>query len=470
VQDYFQNQEWPEDDPLVLHYFLKSFAYYFPQLTLNKCGDVQLRKTQEMVKTIALKINENIQSTGLVVPLTAYWISKSIYPLYDTKKGEVPGRDFFIQTVQVLFDHFIHTEDVFHAEWIITDMAECRYLDWPDYEQKVRAVADIYFDQGKHSKGIKAWHLLRQAGILYEKLNDHVQLDQCLRLIKDKKDNFEPEFQGSFQLPEEVQNRLDERCRIIAGHLTSQKEQCSCFDLLAYFFGTQRIPKKRLIQKSAKSTIPLSYDICTLEYMTEGRSGSLPCGEDGSDEGKIEHWNLTIYLNQLSVIHYPELAGVWNWLVDNYSKDHLIEATLQHYQASLLYEPERSYAMANMINNFLENDWPGFIYPATMQIEHFLRLYLHKIGHNVSIRNLRKMENQSLGKILISYEKPLEKQFSPDFMFFLWALFGSEYGLNIRNSLAHGLGITYLNSYYALLIWYALGFIWYHTPQVVGIR
>lgn len=204
--------------------------------------------------------------------------------------------------------------------------------------------------------------------------------------------------------------------------------------------------------------------------MTEGRSGSLSCGEDESDEGKIEQWALTIYLNQFPMFHYPELACVWKWLVDNYSKDELLAGVLQHYQASLVYEPGRISTVTYMVKRFLENDWTGFVYPATMQLEHFLRLYLHKTGHNVSIRNLRKMENQSLGKILSSYENHLERQFGPDFMYFLWTLFGSEFGLNIRNSLAHGLGINYLNSYYALLIWYALGYIWYHTPLVVGVR
>lgn len=253
MQDYFQTQEWHEDEPLVLHYILKTFAYYFPQLTLSKCGHDQLGMIEELVESITSKVKNNIQDTGLEVPVTAYWVSKSLYPLYDTKRGDAPGKDFFIQAVQALFDHFINTEDVFHAEWIIRDMAECRCLDWPDYDQKVRTVADIYFDHGKKDKGIKAWHLLRQAGALYEKLSDHAQMDQCLRMIKDKKDNFDPEFQGLFQVPEEVQTRLDERCRIITGHLTSQKKQCSCFDLLAYFSEPQEYPGRNLSKRALKT-------------------------------------------------------------------------------------------------------------------------------------------------------------------------------------------------------------------------
>lgn len=471
MQEYFEQEQWKQDEALVLYCVLKTFAHYFPVLSLTRCDPDRMGQIENLVQAICSTVQKDIENTGIEVPTNAYWVLKSLYPLYDTSKGPVAGREIFFQTVQGMFEYFTSMQDTFRAGWIIQDIQECRHLAWPDKENMIRCVADLYFEQGELTEGIEGWHLLEQASVLYEKLSDYPMYDQCLRLIKDKKENFQGTPLG-VNMPEELLDRLNLHCQQICEDLSEKKQGRSCFEMLPYFFGIFRLPSKDLTRKTAQNSLPISMHIFNTEYMTAARSGKVGDGTKGENEvdNRLEFCTVQTYLHSLPVF-YSEMSCVWKWFASNYDQDELSQAVVCHYQRSLLYEEDRFGHVLDMNSKFLAQDWTGFMYPATLQIEHFLRVYLHKTGHNVTTRSLRKMENQSLGKILSNYEHQLEKQFGPDFMYFLWMLFGSEYGLNMRNALAHGLGLEYLNNpYYALFIWYALGYMWYHAPLVVGVR
>ncbi|WP_462325992.1 DUF4209 domain-containing protein [Desulfoplanes sp.] len=471
MQNYFDSCSWYDDEPLVLHFVLNSFSYYFPLRSLKHCSDEDKREVDSLVRCISNHIHERIGEKFDLTSLCEYWVLKALYPLFDTRKGNVPGLDHFQNVVQELFSCYIKCDDLFHAEWIIRDMQECKALCWPDLNANREQLALSLLQNTENDCSLRGLIAARQAAAIFEKISDRPAYDQAMCVVRDITENLT--FDELYnRVPDELQAMLDKRRKKSVQFLEQEKKRSNCFDCLEVLFGTVRFPSKSAVQESASNGLPLSYHIAQIQTMTKGRQGTVGCSEKEDEKQKEleSHWACSLYLHQLPVVTILDIENIWCWICDNFSHEEIRDAFLAKYQASILYETTRSALVADMGKRLCEGDWGGFLYPAVLQIEHFLRLFLHKTGHNVSAGNLKKIENITMGSLLRKFEDQISAQFGDDFWYFLWMMFGYEHGPNVRNALAHGLGIPYLNFSYGMLFMHALGYLWHHAPLVVGVR
>ncbi|MFA7166278.1 MAG: DUF4209 domain-containing protein [Desulfoplanes sp.] len=471
MYDYFESDSWYDDEPLVLHYVLKTFSYYFPIRSLPHCSVEEMKEVENLVQSISSHVQTQLCEYSMQLPRCEYWVIKALYPLYDTKKGPVPGLDSFCEAVRALYEHFIQREDVFHAGWIVSDMQDCTFLDWSDLNPKIEQLASCLLKKAMNDNSLRGLNMARQAAGMFQKIDNRPEYDRAMCVIRDSVDNMEL-VERVDQIPDELLKMLDERREQTIRFLEKEKANATCFDCLELLFETVRFPSKKGIQESTAKGIPLSYHIAQIQSLTEGRFGLVGCCEnEAENQEELEaHWACQLYLAQLPVVTLLDVEELWSWLSANYPPEELQESFVMKYRASLFYETERAELVAYLGKKVCEKDWTGFLYPGVLQIEHFLRLFLHKTGHNVSAGNLKKIENLTMGSLLKKFEKPLSAQFGSDFWYFLWIMLGYAHGPNLRNALAHGLGISYLNSFYGMLFMYALGYLWHNAPVVVGVR
>jgi hypothetical protein len=124
------------------------------------------------------------------------------------------------------------------------------------------------------------------------------------------------------------------------------------------------------------------------------------------------------------------------------------------YQESQIFEETKNLVILDLINRHKNKDIIGFNYIFNPMFEYLLKEILKL--NNISPYKTDKEEDKTLGKLLDKNKKILEEIYGEDFYYLLENLFSYKFGLNIRNSLLHGEGMSFLNKKYNDILFYVL--------------
>jgi hypothetical protein len=122
------------------------------------------------------------------------------------------------------------------------------------------------------------------------------------------------------------------------------------------------------------------------------------------------------------------------------------------YIQSEIFDIERESLILDLIKRHKNRDIIGFNYIFNPTFEYLLK-EICKLN-NISPYKTEREEDKTLGKLLKNNKDILEKIYGKDFYYLLDNLFSYEFGLNIRNSLLHGNGMSFLNQKYFDILFY----------------
>ncbi|MBF0563936.1 MAG: DUF4209 domain-containing protein [Nitrospirae bacterium] len=323
-----------------------------------------------------------------------------------------------------------------------------------------KKVATLHYNVGLQLDGLQAISILKIAATMFQQIGDHTSIDAAQDAIKKKQMTIEWQV-NELTLPTELYEKFLQEIDACKERLTQlSKDGAVCADLLSYLFDNHRLPLKQNIEKQSIN-IPITYLITTVSAMTEGRSGYL-----NSIKEKEEHWIANIFNTVLFTYSLYKNYQILEWFIKQYGIDDLKNCLTGVYQKSIIYDEGREELITIVIEKYLKNDIVGFVYSVIPQIEDSLKRLLENTGVSVCQRDIQCLEDIPLNTILQNYKLELINILGENFYDVLWLCFEYRFGLNVRNSLVHGGGLSYLNKQYALLLFFIIGFIFYRAYKL----
>lgn len=449
------NVERDSTDELFSYRILNNLFYYLPIL-LRQDEIESFKEFTEFITTYEhaaeILMNEILVDKPLIENASApFWFIKPLFSFYCSNRLTGMDKKEFKRLLELLLERYIAINDVHWASSVIAEIEKSCFKK-EEYIHLKKKVGDCYFNAGSRLSGLKAIHYLRVAAMIYKQIDERDNLDHALRLMKDKEKTIEwqhPEITTNPQLLAKMQEQINN----IKAELSNLSQGKSCLDLLKNLFNNHNLPDKTSIEKQSQN-LPISYLISTTTPMTEGRSGVLE-----NKEEYIENWKAHLLVDIFFRYYFSKIVSILDWFVATYGKDNFKECLMENYRQSLLYEEERGAIIKDIMDKYFAEDFIGFVYSLIPQIEHVLKILLIRMGTNIRERNLKKLEEINLNTILVNYKEQMVTVCGDNFYGILWLCFIYEYGLNIRNSVSHGEGLTYLRWEYATLLFFIINFL-----------
>ncbi|MGD0626107.1 MAG: DUF4209 domain-containing protein [Thermodesulfobacteriota bacterium] len=445
-------------EELYTYRFLHNLFYYLPLLVKPS----ELAAIRELMtflsayeKNATKVIAEIFKSEDVIHPNAPFWLLKPLLTFYCSKKSIAPDKSKFKQLIELLLDNYIAKKDVHWAKNVLEDFEDC--FDKAEIIALKKKVATLYFNAGMEFAGLQAIGFLRIAATMFQQMDDHMNMDAALGAMKKKEMTIDWKISES-ALPAGSQEKISQQVADVTERLEQlSKEEVRCADLLVYLFNNHLLPSKGSIEKQSDN-MPITYVITTVTPMTEGRSGVLT-----TEEEKKEHWKATLLNRMLFTYSFYQIYKILEWFIEKYGVEGLEECLTYIYQQSTVYDERREALVISVIKKYFADDVIGFVYSVIPQIEHSLKMLLESVGISVRERDIKYLEEINLNTILSNYKQNLIDILGEDFYEVLWLCFQYDFGLNIRNSVLHGGGLTYLSKQYALLLFFILEFIFYRS-------
>ena len=457
------NIERESTEGLFTYKFLNNVFYYIPLFFKLE----EIDSFEEFKEFLAVYegsaekfINETFIDRTIVEHANApFWFLKPLFSYYCSRRLIGVDKSNFKRLLLLLFEKYIELNDV---HWIsnVVDEMENLCFSKEEFLPLKRKLAECYLNEGSKMIGLKSIHFLRCAAKIFSQMEEKDKVDDTLRIMKEKEETIEWQQSATKVIPE-LKEALDKRTINIRQHLDQLYDEKPCESFLQCLFNNYILPDKKSVEKQSRH-LPLTYVIATVTPMTEGRSGII---ED--EEKAIEHWKAEVLRESLFSYYLPQIISLLNWFLDKYGKDKFKECLIDTSRKSLIYEEDREFIIENIIDKYFNNDIIGFVYSSTPQIEHSIKEFLLRIGINIRERNIKKLEEINLNTLLVNYKEYIVNVLGENFYEVLWLCFLYEYGLNIRNSISHGEGITYLRWEYATLLFFILNFIFFRARQIL---
>jgi hypothetical protein len=465
LTNYFKdfNIDRESSQALFTYRFLNNVFHYIPLfLKPEELASFEDFKTFLSVYESSAErfINETFKDkTILRQPNAPFWFLKPLFSYYCSRKLADLDKSSFKNLLVQLLDKYIEINDLHWMSSVVDEIGNSCFTK-EEYIPVKKKVAECYFNEGSKLQGLEAIHYLRYAAKVYTQLEDKTKLDETLSIMKEKEKTI------SFQTSEvtiipELKELHAARTAKVKIHLEQAYKETSCQGLLKYLFNNYLLPDKDSTEKQAEN-VPLAYSIATVAPMTEGRSGVI---ED--QEKAKEHWKAYVLHMSLLIYHLPEIMNLYDWFLDKYGKEGFKECLLNTYKESVVYEEARLFLIDNIVDKYLSSDFIGFIYSSIPQLEHLLKLFLQGIGISIVERDIKMIEEINLNTLLVNYKEYVVNLFGENFYQILWLCFIYEYGLNIRNALSHGEGLTYLKRKYASIVFFIFNSIVLRARQVL---
>ncbi len=448
-------------EELYAHRFLQDLFYYLP-LFLKPNDLSSLKELTEFLSAYeqnASKVIAEIFKAEVVInPNAPFWLLKPLLTFYCSKKSNAPDKSKFKQLIEVLLDNYIARKDVHWAKNVLEEFKGC--FEKAEFLSLKRKVASLYFDAGNELEGLQAIGFLRIAADMFQQMGDYTNMDAAMGEMKKKETTIDWKASESV-LREELVDKISEQIAGVTEKLEQlSKEGAKCADLLKYLFTNHLLPAKESIEEQS-GNMPLAYLIATVTPMTEGRSGVLT-----TDEEKKEYWKATLLNRMFFTFSIYQIYRILEWFTKKYGDEGLEECLTYVYRQSTVYDERRDALVSGIIRKYFAHDIIGFVYSVIPQIEHSLKMLLESVGISVRERDIKYLEEINLNTILTNYKQNLIDILGEDFYEVLWLCFQYDFGLNIRNSVLHGGGLTYLSEQYALLLFFILGFIFHRAYKL----
>jgi len=310
--------------------------------------------------------------------------------------------------------------------------SEILYLD---YAKKLEKIAS-------QEQDMKAIHFYELAIEIYSKYNKIEEIDR-VKLIKneipfdlqkhtvklsDKKvQQFEMYIEG---LKQEINKKISEY----------KKEEA-----FSIVFSDISLPKKQnniATSMNRQSVFRLLGDVISIG---DGTKITFTREEDKKRYLEFENYQilLNIYSDVFSQLleHIKSKVNIYSMIIDIYTK-------------SKIFNEDKKIVIFGLIDRHKNKDIIGFNYIFNPMFEYLIKEILKL--NDISPYKSNKDEDKTLGKLLDNNKEILEQIYGEDFYYLLENLFSYEFGLNIRNSLLHGEGMSFLNQKYNDILFYVL--------------
>jgi hypothetical protein len=455
------NLERDIEGELYTYRFLHVIFYYLPLFvksdeiaSLTELSDFITAYESNLEKLTA----DIFKQTVIIQQNAPFWVLKSLLTHYCSKKSLAPDSGKFKYLIELLLENYISTKDIHWAKNVLEDFKQC--FEKAEYITLKKKVAILHYNVGLELSGLQAISILRIAANMFQQIEDPSGMDEVLGAIKRKEMTIDWKISETI-VPPEHQEKIEKAMTALQSKLEELSQAgATCTDLLKCLFTDYLLPSKETVEKQS-ADLPLHYMITTVKPMTEGRSGILT-----TDAESREHWKATVLNNALMILALYKIHRLMAWFVEKYGVEGLKECLIAVYQNSIIYDEKREVLIADVIDKYLKNDFFGFVYSVIPQIEHSLKVLLENTGISVRGRDIKYLEEITLSTILSNYKENLINILGENFYEVLWLCFLYDFGLNIRNSVLHGGGLTYLSKQYAILLLFIFGFISYRAYQL----
>ncbi|MBF0553459.1 MAG: DUF4209 domain-containing protein [Nitrospirae bacterium] len=420
--------------------------FYFSHYFLKDAQSI--KELSDFVTTYENNIEKLIDEISMPkVDVSPFFLLTPLQTYYCFEKFTYNGKNRFKKIIELLLDNYIGIKEHPWAMNVLTTFEKCFEKD--EYIILKRRVAKLHLDIGLEYRGLKARNLLIIAASMFQQVQDHKSMDEALGAIKKKEQTIDWEVT-------EVPLQIEVLDQLIARHLMILEELFKkwipCVSLLDLLFNNNMLPSKVDIENSKLDTI--IYRITTVLSMTEGRSCIVTTEEEEEEHKKAGAINRCLFFLHIHIIN-----RVIEWFIEKYEIEGFKERLKYIYQESTVYERIRETIIVDVIGKYLNDDIFGFVYSVIPQIEYFLKLLLVHKGLSVTERKLNCIEEITLTTILAKHKPVLIDILGKNFYEVLWLCFQSQFGLNVRNSVMHGRGLTFMCKEYATLLFFIFGFI-----------
>lgn len=449
------------EEELFTYRFLHVIFYHLPLFV--KPGEVvSFQELTEFITAYEINLEKLIadifKPLVIIQPNAPFWLLKSLLTYYCSKKSLATDKVKFKRLIELLLDNYVGKEDIHWAKNVLDNFEMCFEKD--EYLTLKKKVANLYYIVGLKYSGLQAISVLRIAASMFQQIEDQARLDEALGAMKKKEMTIDWQFSES-TVPIELSEKLEQEIHILEDKMEKlYTKGVTCKELLKYLFNNCLLPSKESIE-SQQNKMPISYFIATVTPMTEGRSGVLT-----SDDEKKEHWKATVLNRVMFTYSLYRIYRIIEWVIAKIGEKAFKKCLNQIYRDSIIYDEKREALINEIMEKYLNDDIIGFVYSVIPQIEHSLKMLLENMGISVRERDIKHMEEINLNTILTNYKGNLTDILGENFYEILWLCFLYDFGLNIRNSVLHGGGLTYLSRQYALLLFYILWFIFHRAYQL----
>jgi len=307
------------------------------------------------------------------------------------------------------------------------------------------SLAQKYKEAGDSTRSMQANYFYDLAVDIYKKYSMIDEIDA----IKLKKEDVVLELtEHSISLEPEFIAAIQNHIEKIKSHIKTclkNKEYEKAFSL---GFSPYVLPKIDDTKSIASSSKGVFRQLATVMPYTAGRNGKLKDGE------YIRYHEFETYSRNLFLIDYQKISALMEYVILNMNFEQSFENI---YKSSIFHESHREFVVLDMIKKYLSKDYVGFMYQFVPNFEALIKILLKVNGISTKNRNTGVEEDISLNSLLSEKGKTLIEQiYGRDFFYLLENLFLYEYGFNLRNSLMHGEGLSYLDKQYADVCFYVI--------------
>jgi len=308
--------------------------------------------------------------------------------------------------------------------------SEILYLN---YAKKLEEIAS-------DEKDMRAIHFYELAIEIYSKYNKYEEID-IIKLIKNK---------IPFNLKEHTLTLSDEKVQKFEIYIEKLKKeidikisQGKIDEAFSIVFSEICLPKKQNNISTSMNNQSVFRLLGNIVSIGDGTKITFTSEED--KKRYLEFENYQVSLNIYSHI-FSQL------LEHSKSKIDIYDMIVNIYQESKIFDKTKSLVILDLIDRHKNEDIIGFNYIFSPMFEYLLKKILKL--NNISPYKSDKEEDKTLGKLLDNNKEILEQIYGEDFYYLLENLFSYKFGLNIRNSLLHGEGMSFLNKKYNDILFY----------------
>ncbi len=315
--------------------------------------------------------------------------------------------------------------------------SNCKKIDseilYLNYAKKLERIAS-------NAKDMKAIHFYELAIEIYSKYNKKEEIDRIKLIKNDIPFNLK---EHTITLSKEKIQKFEMYINKLKQEINIKISQDKREDAFSIVFSDISLPKKNTTISNTinnQSVFLLLGDIISI-----GDGTKITFTSDEDKKRYLEFQDYQVSLNIYSHI-FSQLLEHSKGKIDIY--DMIIDI----YQESKIFDKAKSLIILDLIDRHKNEDIIGFNYIFSPMFEYLLKEILKL--NNISPYKSDKEEDKTLGKLLDSNKEILEQIYGEDFYYLLENLFSYKFGLNIRNSLLHGEGMSFLNKKYNDILFY----------------
>ncbi len=309
----------------------------------------------------------------------------------------------------------------------------CSSGKFEDYSIKL---VNIIINLAENSNGLQADYYYNLVIDIYKKISKNDEIDR-IKLKKKRLDLRNDVQQHSIKIPtKDLDISINNNITTRIDNALKEDKVLKAFEIV---FNTHILPNTNTTRENI--SLGVLAHLVTISPITAGRKGVVSEKDKEEDYFFYKQYGMGL-MSVYSYVFYK----VFDYLS---TRVNLKDIIIKMYKTSPIYDTDREKLFENIVEKYVQDDYVGFSYSIIPNIEYLIKKIL--ILNNISPHNreYKKEEDITLNSLVSKNKELLSKIYGQDFNTLLEYFFIYEYGLNMRNALMHGDGLSYLSKKYS---------------------